>query len=138
AGHQGETGRGVQLLVLYEIAELLLGDQAAIIEALRARAERHQPLPPATADALSLVAQLQRTLAAAAAEDRNSGTQYEFTQREMSIVSPNFAAAADGELATLFRRVQDEVRQARESVVALERGGPGPQGPGAIAPPDEM
>jgi len=51
AAGRARTKRGLQLLVLYEIAELLLGDMAAVLEALRARTERGELLPESAARA---------------------------------------------------------------------------------------
>src|SRR5205823_8654268 len=68
AGHQGETGRGLQLLVLYEIAELALGDLAALLEALRARAERGQGLPREIADAVHQLSAAHDAIARAVIE----------------------------------------------------------------------
>ena len=127
AGQQGETGRGLQLLILYEIAELLLGDLAALIEGLRARAERGEPLPPAAVEDLSRLGRAQRGLAAAIDEE----------ERPRALDLPA-AGTEDPDLAPLLSRVHAEVLQAQESVLALERGGAGPQAPGAIAPPDEL
>ena len=125
AGYQGETGRGLQLLVLYEIAELALGDLAALIEALRSRAERGQPLPAGAAQALAALAAAQRTLAWAIAEEQ-----------PLPVLAAD-PPLTDPDLAPLFSRVRVEVRQALESALALERGGAGPQPPGALAPPDQ-
>src|SRR2546422_7592706 len=69
AGRHGETGRGLQLLVLYEILELLLGDLAALLEALRARAERHEPLPPRAGEALVEISRALEAIAEALVEE---------------------------------------------------------------------
>jgi uncharacterized membrane protein YccC len=126
AGHQGETGRGLQLLVLYEIAELLLGDLAALIEALRARAERDQPIPAAAGEALAALGRAGQVLAQAVSEE--TGTP----------PLPLPPAPVESDLAPLFERVRAEISQARESALALERGGTGPPAPGALAPPDAL
>ena len=62
-GRQGETDRGLQLLVLYEIAELALGDLAALSEALRWRSERSEPIPAQVIEALSGLARAQEAIA---------------------------------------------------------------------------
>jgi uncharacterized membrane protein YccC len=141
AGHQGETGRGVQLLVLYEIAELLLGDLAALIEALRARVERNQPIPAPASEALARLGAAQHALALAVAQEA----------RTPPLQLPE--APAEGDLGPLFERVRAEVGQALESTLALERvgdmmsraaairvprKGTGPPAPGPLAPPDEL
>ncbi len=126
AGQQGETGRGLQLLVLYEIAELLLGDLAALIEALRARAERNQPIPAAAVEALAGIGRAQHALAEAVSQERKTPP--------LGLPEP----AVDGDLAPLFARVEAEVRLGLESTLALDRGGVGPQAFGAIAPPDPL
>ncbi len=125
AGHQGETGRGLQLLVLYEIAELLFGDLVALIEALRARAERREPLPETASPSLSALASAQLALA--------RSVEHEALPPPLLLPRPS----AEGDLAPLVARVHAEMRQAEESAIALEHGRAGPQGPGAIAPPDE-
>jgi len=126
AGRQGETGRGLQLLVLYEVAELLLGDLTALLEALRARLEQGEPAAPQVPDALRNVARVQEAVAAAVAEEAPAPAPE-------AIPSP----AGEGELAVLLARVAAETRQAAESAQALERGGEGPRSPGAVAPPEE-
>ena len=124
-GHQGETGRGLQLLVLYEIAELALGDLAALLEALRARAERDEMLPRGIADAVRELSAAHEEIARAIVERG---------------AAPASAASAkieaDPELAALFARVEEETRYAVESAQALAQGGKGPPPPGALAPPD--
>jgi len=127
AGRQGETKRGLQLLVLYEIAELLLGDMAAVLEALRARTERGELLPESAARAV-------RGAQPSAIRDRAGG--------DRSGACAGFTRAPRGRrqrpswprsLRAWWRRP----RQAIESVRALQRGGEGPPPPGARAPPDE-
>jgi len=127
SGHQGETGRGLQLLILYEIAELLLGDLAALVEALRARGERGHPLPADAGARLLHLAAVQRGLAAAI--DRESGPP--------APPSPD-SGPPDDEFSPLFARLGAEIRQAQESVLALQEGGAGPAEPDALAPPDAL
>ena len=126
AGRQGETKRGLQLLVLYEIAELLLGDLAAVLEALRSRTEHGEPLPESAAEAVAELSRAQYAVALAVIE-QGPATD--------SLALPKVAAT--GELAALLARVVAETRQALESVRALQHGGEGPPPPGARAPPDE-
>jgi uncharacterized membrane protein YccC len=124
-GHQGETPRGLQLLVLYELAELLLGDLAALIEALRARAERKRPVPPSAGEVLRSLGQAQRALARSVAEQGNAPAA--------ALPGP----PVDGELAPLFGRVRAEVQRALDSAAALEKGGRTPSAAGPLALPDE-
>jgi len=126
AGRQGETKRGLQLLVLYEIAELLLGDMAAVLEALRSRTERGEPLPESAAQAVEELSRAQYAIALAAIDQGTAPDSFALPE-----------VAASGELAALLARVVAETRQAIESVRALQRGGEGPPPPGARAPPDE-
>ena len=126
AGRQGETKRGLQLLVLYEVAELLLGDLAAILEALRSRAEHSQPLPPSAPELLAELGRVHHAIAQAVVE-RGPAPE------SLAVA----ALAATDELGTLFARVVAETRHGLESVQALQRGGEGPRRPGALAPPDE-
>ena len=123
AGRHGETGRGLQLLVLYEILELLLGDLAALLEALRARAERHEPLPPRAGEAL---VEISRALEAIAEALVHEGSD--------ALVAPRLEASSDP--AVLFSRIESEIRQAVESVQALRSGGSGPSPPGALPFPE--
>jgi uncharacterized membrane protein YccC len=125
-GRQGETKRGLQLLVLYEIAELLLGDMAAVLEALRSRTEHGEPLPESAARAVDELSRAQYAIALAAIDQGPAPD---------SLALPEVAAS--GELAALLARVVAETRQAIESVRALQHGGEGPPPPGARAPPDE-
>jgi uncharacterized membrane protein YccC len=125
-GQQGETGRGVQLLVLYEISELLLGDLAALVEALRSRAERQQPIPAAATEVLASLGSALHAVAQAVSQERKAP--------KLDVLQ----AKVDGDLAPLLDRVHAEVQQAVESALALEGGGPGPPASGAIAPPDEL
>jgi uncharacterized membrane protein YccC len=119
-GRQGETGRGLQLLVLYEIAELLLGDIAALTEGLRGRLEQGLPLPAAAVASLPDLAATYRDLAAAIVEQRAPPAPPSTPQPGES-----------GEIAMLLARLWAGATQGRESVVALERGGAGPRQPGA-------
>ena len=126
AGRQGETGRGLQLLVLYEVAELLLGDLAALVEALRSRAERKGAFPAGIGDALAALSAVHHELTQAIAEQGPAPGKLELPQ-----------VAADPDLSPLLERVAVETRHALESALALERGGAdGPAAPGASAPPD--
>ena len=125
AGYQGETGRGLQLLVLYEIAELALGDLAALLEALRARAERGQVLPKEIADAVQQLSAAHAGIARAVIEQGAAPATPVAAKLE-----------ADPDMAALFARVEAETRYAVESVQALAEGGKGPPPPGALAPPD--
>jgi uncharacterized membrane protein YccC len=125
AGQQGETGRGLQLLVLYEIAELALGDLAALLEALRARAERGQAVSKEIAEAV-------RELSVA--HDRIARVVVE--RGPVPEAVPSASLVGDPELAALFARVEAETRHAVESAQALAQGGTGPPPPGALAPPD--
>src|SRR4051812_17285633 len=61
AAHTAETGRGLQLLVLYEIAELSFGDVEALIESLPAG--HHGPLGEDAAGMLLRVAAEARVVA---------------------------------------------------------------------------
>jgi uncharacterized membrane protein YccC len=124
AGRYGETGRGLQLLVLYEILELLFGDLAALLEALRARLERHEPLPPRAGQALAQMASALHAIAEAVVEDRSQ-----------FLVAPQFDTSSDP--AALFSRVESEIRQALESVQALRSGGAGPRSPEGLPVPEE-
>ena len=136
AAHHGETGRGLQLLVLYEIAELLLGDLEAFVEALRSRSEKHRPLPIHAAESLARLAADQRAVAnAIRADPQGAGPGLDLQTEEFRIALPDPEARTD--LLPLARRVEDEMRHARQAVVALNGGGPGPQRPGTAAPPDE-
>ena len=125
AGHQGETGRGLQLLVLYEIAELALGDLAALLEALRARAERGEELPREIADAVHQLSAAHDAIARAVLERGPTPPPPVSAKLE-----------ADPDLAALFSRVEADTRYAAESAQALTQGGKGPPPPGALAPPD--
>ncbi len=125
AGRHGETGRGFQLLVLYEILELLLGDLAALLEALRAGAERDEPLPPHAGEALADVSRALYAIAEAVVEEGPTE----------AVVAPRFDASLNP--AVLFSRVEDEIRQALHSVEALRRGGPGPRQHEALSFPEE-
>ena len=120
AGHQGETPRGLQLLVLYEIAELLLGDLAALIEALRARAEGKEGLPAEAAGILAGLGRAQRALASSVAEEGKAP--------EVGLPG----ASLDGELSPLLQRVRGEIGQALASAKALARGGKGPSIAGPV------
>jgi len=124
AGRHGETGRGLHLLVLYEILELLLGDLAALLEALRARAERHEPLPPRAGEALVEISRALEAIAEALVEEGS-----------YALAAPRLEASGDS--ALLFSRVEGEIRQAVESVQALRSGGAGPSPPGALSFPEE-
>lgn len=126
AGRSGETRRGLQLLVLYEISELLLGDLAALLEALRSHAEHGQPIPEKVAEALLELARVQNAIASSIAE---SGPLPE------GLRLPEVPAGE--ELGSLFARAAAETRYAIDSAHALEHGGEGPESPGARAPPDE-
>ena len=124
AGQQGETGRGLQLLILYEVAELLLGDLAAAIEALRSRAERDQPIPAAAVEALASFGRVLHGLAdGVSRESRAAGLELPHS-------------ALDDDLAPLFARVETEVRQALESAQDLEQGGADAKAFRALASPD--
>ena len=123
AGRHGETGRGLQLLVLYEILELLLGDLAALLEALRARAERHEPLPPRAGEALVEISRALEAIAKALVDEGSDAP-----------VAPRLEASSDP--AVLFSRIESEIRQAVESVQALRSGGTGPSPSGALAFPE--
>jgi len=125
AGRHGETGRGFQLLVLYEILELLLGDLAALLEALRAGAERDEPLPPHAGEALADVSRALYAIAEAVVEEGPTE----------AVVAPRFDASLNP--AVLFSRVEDEIQQALHSVEALRRGGPGPRQHEALSFPEE-
>ena len=125
AGRHGETGRGFQLLVLYEILELLLGDLAALLEALRAGAERDEPLPPHAGEALADVSRALYAIAEAMVEEGPSE----------AVVAPRFDASLNP--AVLFSRVADEIRQALHSVEALRGRGPGPRPHEALSFPEE-
>ncbi|TMB06932.1 MAG: hypothetical protein E6J66_18800, partial [Deltaproteobacteria bacterium] len=125
AGRHGETGRGFQLLVLYEILELLLGDLAALLEALRAGAERNEPLPPHAGEALADVSRALYAIAEAMVEEGPSE----------AVVAPRFDASLNP--AVLFSRVADEIRQALHSVEALRGRGPGPRPHEALSFPEE-
>jgi len=126
AGRQGETGRGLHLLVLYEVAELLLGDLAALLEALRSRNEQGQPLPPGIAGALAELARTHHAVARSLAE-----------QSPLPDLPAPPGTPADGELATLFASVAAETRYAWEAALALHHGRASPEKPGALPPPDE-
>ena len=126
AGRQGETQRGLQLLVLYEIAELMLGDLAALLEVLRFRAEHGEPLP---GFAVEILAELSRAQRAVAESVVVRGPPPD------ALLLPE--APASDELRTLLARVAAETRYGIESAQALQRGGEGPRRPGALAPPDE-
>ncbi len=113
-GRQGETSRGLQLLVLYEIAELSLGDVAALSEELRERAA-----PPAdVVEALSALAAAYDAIAASILEQAD----------------PPPLARGDRGGGALVERLWAEAAQAREAVLALEHGGRGAREPGK--PPD--
>ncbi len=127
AGRQGETQRGLQLLVLYEIAELLLGDLAALFEALRFRAEHGGPLHTSVATTLVELSRAQHSIAQSVVLERSPPPD-ELRLPEVS---------ASDELRTLLDRTAAETRHGIESAQALARGGEGPRSPGAIAPPDE-
>jgi len=125
AGRHGETGRGFQLLVLYEILELLLGDLAALLEALRAGAERDEPFQPDAGEALANVSRALYAIAEAVVEEGHTE----------AVVAPRFDASLNP--AVLFSRVADEIRQALHSVEALRRGGPRPRPHEALSFPEE-
>ncbi|HET7785844.1 MAG TPA: FUSC family protein [Myxococcales bacterium] len=118
-GLQGETGRGLQLLVLYEIAELSLGDVAALSEALRARIEQGKPPPRDALEALLPISAAQLSLAAAVRE-------------EHAPVEPALPATSGGEIDAFVERLATVTLQAAEAAIALERGGEGPQRAGAL------
>lgn len=110
-GRQGETGRGLQLLVLYEIAELSLGDIAALSEELRER----PAAPPDAVQALSALAAAFDGIAAAIVEQGDP---------------PALANRVSAPTGALVDRLWAEAAQAREAVIALEHGGQGPRKPG--------
>ena len=123
-GRQGETGRGLQLLVLYEIAELALGDLAALSEALRWRSERAEPAAPDVLEAIAALGRMQLAVA------------------EVVIERPHPApsakrAAVEGEIGTFLERLEAETAQAVETAEALQSGGQAARGPGALPPPDQ-
>jgi uncharacterized membrane protein YccC len=118
AGLQGETGRGLQLLVLYEIAELCLGDVAALSEALRARIEQGMPPPGDALDALLPISAAQLALAGAVRE-------------EHAPVEPALRATAGGEIDAFVERLATVTTQAAEAAIALAQGGEGARRPGA-------
>ncbi len=126
AGRQGETGRGLHLLVLYEVAELLLGDLAALLEALRSRTEHGQPPPRGMGEALAQLARIHHAVAQSLAD-----------QSPLPDLPALPEAPADGDLATLFAGLAAGTRYAREAAHALQQGRAAPQKPGALPPPDE-
>jgi uncharacterized membrane protein YccC len=126
AGRLGESARGLHLLVLYEVAELLLGDLAALLEALRSRIERGQPLPPGIAGALGDLERTQEAVARAVAEEAPLPDRPSLSEEP-----------PDGELAALFSRVTAETRQAWESAHALQHGGAASHHPGLLPARDE-
>jgi uncharacterized membrane protein YccC len=126
AGRQGETGRGLQLLVLYEVAELLLGDLAALAETLRSRVERKGTVPPGIGGTLEALSAVHQELAQAIAERGTAPRKLDRPE-----------LAADPDLSALLERVTAETRHALEAAQALERGdAAGPAALGAVAPSD--
>src|SRR6185295_3617602 len=126
AGRQGETPRGLQLLVLYEVAELLLGDLAALIEAFRSRLESTGNAAVGTTAALAELGRVHYEIAEAIGDRGNTPGELRLPQAE-----------ADPALSPLLDRVAAETRHALEAVQALQRGGVGgPAARGALIPPD--
>lgn len=135
AGRQGETGRGLQLLVLYEIAELTLGDVAAAAEALHVAAEEGHPPDAAIARGLDEVGGAQHAVAQAILrvpvqvaldlEDREAGR------------SPA-VRARDSDAARFLRKLRAETRQAMEAATALNGVGSGAQAAPSIALQEEI
>jgi len=115
AGRQGETGRGLQLLVLYEILELMLGDLAALLEALRAFAERREPLPARAGQALGQISSVLHAIAEALVEEGDP----------QPMLAPRLDTSI--EPAALFSRITDEIEQALHAVEALHGGDAAPR-----------
>ncbi|HZX95484.1 MAG TPA: FUSC family protein [Myxococcales bacterium] len=123
-GLQGETARGLQLLVLYEIAELSLGDVAAVSEALRAAAEEGKQVPEGVLALLDRVSAAQLAIA-------------DSVEGERSAPQLDLRAGGGGEIGVLLERVVAATVQAAEAATALERGGEARQKPGAPPPRDQ-
>jgi uncharacterized membrane protein YccC len=112
-GRSGETGRGLQLLLLYELSDLSLGEVAAVSEELRAAIEEHHAASPAALAALGDLSKGCDAIAASIAEES-----------EAKALEPLPAARA-GERAVIDR-LRAAVVQARQAALALEHGGEAP------------
>jgi uncharacterized membrane protein YccC len=104
----------------------MLGDLAALLEALRSRAEHGQPLPPPVAGGLEVMARTHHAVAQAVVQEAPVPDLQALPE-----------APPDGELQTLFARVEAETRHAWESARALQQGGVAPSRAGALAAPDD-
>lgn len=134
AGRQGETGRGMQLLVLYEIAELTLGDVAALSEVLRFASEEGDRVEPSILRGLHALSRIQAALAEAVV-DRPAELERVLSDPEALPRLPQ--AAGQGDAAAFLARIDAETRQSVEAVRALNGAGKGPRWTASVPAQDQ-
>lgn len=116
-GRRGESGRGVRLLVLAQLADRMLGTFVALEDALHAAADA----PVAQLDDLA------GTLGRVAEAVLDEGA--------VSVGEPAMSEAAESEVAGLLARLRDEAATAVRTVNALESDAIEPETVGEVAVP---